>query len=63
MNMTIDKFREKLTKTANQTAKKKKDDSAETKKELKKLQKQVKEMKESQVANKEQADSDACLAS
>ena len=41
-NMTVDKFKEKLAKSENSNAKKKTDDSAQTKKELKKFQKQVK---------------------
>ena len=59
MIMSLDKFRKKLGKSSSQTAKTKKDDSAETKKELKKLQIQVKEMKEAQVARREKSDSDA----
>ena len=45
MNMSVDAFRKKLDKSSNQAAKMKKDDSAKTKKELKKLQQQVKEIK------------------
>ena len=48
MGITRDKFREKLDKSANQAAKKKKDVVADKKNELKKLKKQVKEMKEKQ---------------
>ena len=59
MNMSVEKFRKKLDKTTNQAATPKKEDSAETKKELKKLQQQVKEIKESQVARREKSDSDA----
>ena len=59
MIMTVDQFRSKLAKSSNQAVKKKKDDSAETKKELKKLQQQVKEIKEAQVARREKSDSDA----
>ena len=59
MHMTVDRFRSKLEKSSNQAAKKKKDDSTETKKELKKLQQQVKEIKEAQVARREKSDSDA----
>ena len=59
MNMTVGKFKEKLEKSANQTAKKKTDDSAQTIKELKKLQKQVKEMNEPQMAQRAKSDSDA----
>ena len=59
MHMTVDQFRSKLEKASNQAAKKKKDDSAETKKELKKLLQQVKEIKEAQVARRKKSDSDA----
>ena len=58
MNMTVDKFKEKLEKSAN-SAKRKTCDSAQTKKELKKLQKQVKEMQESQMTQSAKSDSDA----
>ena len=39
MNVSIDKFKEKLNRSTEQQAKKKTDDSTQTKKELKKLQK------------------------
>ena len=59
MNMSIEKFKEELNKSTEQRAKKKTDDSINTKNELKKLQKQVKEMRESQMAQREESDSDA----
>ena len=59
MNMKLDDFRKILKKSTDHTAKKKKDDSADNKKEIKKLQNQVKEMKEAQVAQRAKSDSDS----
>jgi hypothetical protein len=59
MNMKLDDFRKKLKKSTDHTAKKKKDDSADNKKEIKKLQKHVKEMKGAQVAQRAKSDSDS----
>ena len=59
MDMTPDEFKKKLKKSTDHAGKKKKDDSAENKKEIKKLQKQVKEMQEAQVAQREKSDTDS----
>ena len=59
MNMSHERFKEKLIKGTEQQAKKKTDDSQDTKKELKKLQQQVKEMNESQMAQRAESGSDA----
>ena len=59
MNMSHERFKEKLSTATKQQAKKKTDDSQDTKKELKKLQQQVIEIKESQMAQRAESGSGA----